>query len=167
MLEIDPVAMKIVWQYTPTEAGFLAPMDCNRFYSPFISSAQRLPNGNTLITEGSGGRLMEVTKDHELVWEYISPYWGKSFRLNMIYRAYRYPYDYVPQLERPVETPVPRLDNKTFRVPGAAPGQLDNRVTVAGTTGYGIKQEFCVATDEEQPKVLTDEEEEAAAYKKF
>ena len=34
VLEIDPVAMKIVWQYTPTEAGFLAPMDSNRFYSP-------------------------------------------------------------------------------------------------------------------------------------
>jgi hypothetical protein len=27
---------------------------------PFISSAQRLPNGNTLITEGSGGRIIEV-----------------------------------------------------------------------------------------------------------
>ena len=33
------------------------PTDNNRFYSPFISSAQRLPNGNTLITESSGGAL--------------------------------------------------------------------------------------------------------------
>ena len=57
VLEIDPVSLKIVWQYTPREAGFLEPMDSNRFYSPFISSAQRLPNGNTLITEGSDGRV--------------------------------------------------------------------------------------------------------------
>ena len=53
--------MKIVWQYTPSEAGFLVPMDSNRFYSPFISGMQRLPNGNTLITEGSNGRVFEVT----------------------------------------------------------------------------------------------------------
>ena len=32
VLEIDPVAMKIVWQYTPSEAGFLAPMDSWRFW---------------------------------------------------------------------------------------------------------------------------------------
>ncbi|MBT8346296.1 MAG: aryl-sulfate sulfotransferase, partial [Desulfofustis sp.] len=72
VLEFDPVTLKIIWQYTPTEAGYLQPVDANRFYSPFISSAQRLPNGNTLITEGSGGRIIEVTKDHEIVWEYIS-----------------------------------------------------------------------------------------------
>jgi hypothetical protein len=48
-----------------------------KFYSPFISSAQRLPNGNTLITEGSDGRIIEVTAGHEIVWEYIGPYWGR------------------------------------------------------------------------------------------
>ena len=74
VLEIDPVAMKIVWQYTPHRSGLSPLMDCNRFYSPFISGMQRLPNGNTLITEGSDGRVFEVTKDHELVWEFISPY---------------------------------------------------------------------------------------------
>ena len=51
-------------------------IDASRFYSPFVSSAQRLPNGNTLITEGSDGRIFEVTRNHELVWEYISPYRG-------------------------------------------------------------------------------------------
>ena len=56
VLEIDPVTLKIVWQYTPREAGFLVPLDASRFYSPFISSAQRLPNGNTLICESSGER---------------------------------------------------------------------------------------------------------------
>ena len=52
VLEFDPVTLEIVWQHTPKEAGLLHPTDSNRYYSPFISSAQRLPNGNTLITEG-------------------------------------------------------------------------------------------------------------------
>lgn len=121
VLEIDPVAMKIVWQYTPSEAGFLMPMDANRFYSPFISGAQRLPNGNTLICEGSDGRVFEVTKDYEIVWEYINPYWGTMIPMNMVYRAYRAPYDWVPQEEKPEEVAIERIDPKEFRLPGAAP----------------------------------------------
>ena len=165
IIELNPVTMKVVWELTAGKLGYGPSINNYRIYSPLTSSAQRLPNGNTFITEGVGFRAFEVTPQNEVVWEFWSPF--TDALAPMVYRTYRYPYDYVPQLERPVETPVPRLDNKTFRVPGAAPGQLDNRVTVAGTTGYGIKQEFCVATDEEQPKVLTDEEEEAAAYKKF
>ena len=33
----------------------------NLFYSPFMGNAQRLPYGNTHITESSTGRLFEVT----------------------------------------------------------------------------------------------------------
>ena len=79
---------------------------------------QRLPNGNTLITEGTDGRLIEVTRDHEIVWEYISPYYGKNGNHNMIYRAYRLPYEWIPQADAPEEVPVPRLDNSKFRVGG-------------------------------------------------
>ena len=76
--------------------------------------------GNTLITEGSDGRIFEITEEHEIVWEYISPYVGKkSLKLSMIYRAYRSPYDWVPQLEKPTEVAIERIDNKFFRVPGA------------------------------------------------
>lgn len=151
VLEINPVTNKIVWQHTPSEAGHLQPFHSHYFYSPFISAAQRLPNGNTMITEGSGGRLMEVTADHELVWEYISPYWGKSFPLNMIYRAYRYPYDYVPQLDKPEEVAIEKIDNDTYRLPGAAPKDVDdaNIVSVEGTLGYGQVDGFCVKTEEE------------------
>jgi hypothetical protein len=89
-LEINPITLEIEWQYTPREAGFVMPLDAARFYSPFISSAQRLPNGNTLITEGSDGRIFEVTAQHEIVWEYISPYWRQPpLSLNLVYRAYR------------------------------------------------------------------------------
>jgi hypothetical protein len=41
--------------------------------------AQRLPNGNTLITESSFGRFFEVTKEGEIVWEYVNPFFGKPF----------------------------------------------------------------------------------------
>ena len=150
VLEIDPMSLKIVWQYTPKEAGFLEPMDSNRFYSPFISGMQRLPNGNTLITEGSDGRVFEVTPDHEIVWEFISPYWGKHVPMNMTYRAYRVPYEWVPQVEKPVESAIAPLDVATFRVPGAAAaGDRDKEVTVEGCQPYEGSNALCVASVED------------------
>ncbi|MFZ5943508.1 MAG: aryl-sulfate sulfotransferase [Bacillota bacterium] len=148
ILEIDPITLKIVWQYTPTEAGHLQPFHSHHFYSPFISSAQRMPNGNTLICEGSGGRLIEVTDKHELVWEYISPYWGKMFKLNMLYRAYRLPYEWVPQLDKQEEVAIERVDVNTFRMPGAAPLGCDDVTEVEGALGYGDVDGFCVTTDD-------------------
>ncbi|GHD62278.1 aryl-sulfate sulfotransferase [Jeongeupia chitinilytica] len=144
VLEIDPVTLDVVWQYTPAEAGFVIPLDAQRFYSPFVSSAQRLSNGNTLITEGSNGRIFEVTADHELVWEYLSPYRGKTYPLHLLYRAYRAPYDWVPQLPTPVETAVERLVPASFHVPGAA-NERRREVTVQGVQAGVPDSAFCVA----------------------
>jgi len=157
VLEIDPVTLEIVWQYTPKEAGFVVPLDAARFYSPFISSAQRLPNGNTLITEGSDGRIFEVTPEHQLVWEYISPYWRKApLALNMVYRAYRAPYEWVPQLERPREQTIERIDVKTFRVPGAAGPGRSREVAIRGFEAATSEDgAFCVTTDDERPPRLS------------
>jgi hypothetical protein len=119
VLEFNPQTLEIAWQYPPRTAGMMGP-GSSSFYSSFVSSAQRLVNGNTLITEGQGGRLFEVTPGHEIVWEYLSPYTQKRRPINMVYRAYRVPYEWVPQVERPQETAVPRLDNNNFRVPGAS-----------------------------------------------
>ncbi|MDA8337623.1 MAG: aryl-sulfate sulfotransferase [Peptococcaceae bacterium] len=148
VLEVDPTTLEIVWKYTPIEAGLVHPLDSNRFYSPFISSAQRLPNGNTLITEGSGGRLIEITPDHDIVWEYINPYKAKEISMNMVYRAYRAPYEWVPQLETPVETPIKRIDVTTFRVPGGAPPGCQNTTGVEGVLPYqhGSGNALCLAT---------------------
>ena len=55
-----------VWSYSDPE----------KFLSQFISGAQRLPNGNTLICEGKAGRVFEVTKDGKIVWEYLNPLGG-------------------------------------------------------------------------------------------
>jgi hypothetical protein len=45
----------------------------SEFYSSFISGAQRLPNGNTLICSGANGTVFEVTADKEIVWKYVNP----------------------------------------------------------------------------------------------
>jgi hypothetical protein len=145
VLEIDPVNLKIIWQYTPDEAGYRMPMDVNRFYSPFISSAQRLPNGNTLITEGSGGRIIEVTPDHQIVWEYTSPHFGQFHRFNMIYRAYRLPYHWVPQVDNPKEVPLEPVAVSAFRVPGAAAPGTAEITTVEGVKPYQKASVLCVA----------------------
>ncbi|MDP6179394.1 MAG: aryl-sulfate sulfotransferase [Desulfatiglandales bacterium] len=150
VLEFDPVTLKVVWQYTPVEAGFEHPVDSSRFYSPFISSVQRLPNGNSLIVEGSGGRIFEVTPEHEIVWEYISPYWGKLMKINMVYRAYRVPYEWVPQVEKPKEEAVKRLDITTFRVPGAAVIGPQRVTKVKEAKGYSADSALCVMQEDEE-----------------
>ena len=106
VLEINPVTLELVWSY----AG-------PRFYSSNISGAQRLPNGNTLITEGTSGRLFEVAKDGKIVWEYIYPVFSGPQSSNNVYRAYRLPYDWIPQIERPKERAVVPPPLANFRVP--------------------------------------------------
>ncbi len=130
VLEIDPVTLDVLWTNTPPPGDKPGPRPPRGFsiYSSFISSAQRLPNGNTLVTEGAGGRIIEVTPGYEIVWEYISPFFNKRSFGNAVYRAYRLPYAWVPQVAPPVEKPVPRLDNSKFRVPGS-PLQKSYRLT--------------------------------------
>lgn len=56
---------------------FTAP-EKTTFFSGFISGAQRLPNGNTLICSGMQARFFEVTREGETVWEYVNPFEGKA-----------------------------------------------------------------------------------------
>ena len=83
----------------------------NFLYSALISNAQRLPNGNTLICEGLQNRILEVTPAQKIVWEYINPYVTKT------YRAYRVPYEWVPQLAKGKEVSVTRPDHRLIVVP--------------------------------------------------
>ncbi|ESR22706.1 arylsulfotransferase family protein [Lutibaculum baratangense] len=68
VLEYNPRNSAIVWEYGGTPDD---PLD-----SMIRSSQQALANGNTLITESSGGRLLEVTRQGEIVWEYVNPVRG-------------------------------------------------------------------------------------------
>lgn len=65
VIEFDPRTMEIVWQYAGDDAD---PLD-----SLIRADQQRLANGNTLITESNGGRIVEVTRNGDIVWEYLNP----------------------------------------------------------------------------------------------
>ena len=150
VLEINPVTLELVWSYVGSDekTGMMPLVQNTGFYSQLISAAQRLPNGNTLITEGCFCRLFEVTPEKEIVWEYRAPF--EDLGAAMVYRAYRYPYEYVPQLPKPVEVPVERVNNMTFRMPGAAEGMLENITVVPEALGYTSKMAACVTEEEEE-----------------
>ncbi|HHX77441.1 MAG TPA: thioredoxin, partial [Firmicutes bacterium] len=97
---------------------------------------------NSLVTLGGGGQIMELTPEKEIVWEYHCPYWGKYMKLNYVYRAYRYPYDWIPQLDKPKEVAIERVDNNDFRMPGAAPKDFNNVTKVPGTLGFEFLKAF-------------------------
>jgi hypothetical protein len=100
------VTLELVWSYTHA-----------RFFSTNISSAQRLANGNTLITAGAGGRMFEVTREGVIVWEYLFPLFSGPNASNAVYRAYRVPYGWVPQLATPKERRITPPPLGEFRVP--------------------------------------------------
>lgn len=65
VLEVDMTTGKIVWEY--------AANDGNSFFSYRQGAAQKLPNGNCLVTSTQHGHLFEVTRDKKVVWEFVSP----------------------------------------------------------------------------------------------
>ena len=89
VIEYNPLTGQIDWEYTgePKES----------FFSPYISGAQRLPNGNTLICEGGKSHLFEVTSGGEIVWDFVNPYRSEGSS-NSIYRCTRYSPAYVQPL---------------------------------------------------------------------
>ena len=88
VIEVEVPSKRIVWVYREPRT--------TDFWAPTLSNAQRLPNGNTLICEGDFGRFFEVTPHGAVVWEYVSPYFGRlSGRVdapvgNPVFRVYRY-----------------------------------------------------------------------------
>ena len=101
-----------MWSYNDEKREFKGPSPRafeNLLFSEYCSSADRLPNGNTMITETIHGRVIEVTPDREIVWEFINP--GGP-----VFRAHRYPYDWFPQVEKPTEIPVTPVRNYRIRL---------------------------------------------------
>ena len=122
---------EIVWQYD----GVASCRQSWSFISFHISSARRLPNGNTLINEGEFGRMFQVTTNGEVVWEYVNPHFvtrmepghtGRPNAFNALfmvernwaYRAQPVPYDWVPEDTPRSETRVTPPDLQHYRVTG-------------------------------------------------
>jgi hypothetical protein len=66
IMQFDPLQQSISWTYEGTDQR---PFSC-----PKMGVCQRLPNGNTLVTDSISGRAFEVTKANEIVWEWVSPH---------------------------------------------------------------------------------------------
>jgi hypothetical protein len=64
VMDFEPFTQQIMWEY---DVG-------DEFFSESSGSCQRLPNGNTLITESNKGRAFEVTPDKNSVWEFFNPH---------------------------------------------------------------------------------------------
>ncbi|MCH8989106.1 MAG: aryl-sulfate sulfotransferase [Chloroflexi bacterium] len=93
VIEIDPNSNRTVWEYRDRPAY--------NFFSPYISGARRLGNGNTLITEGMFGRMFQVTPQGEVVWEYINPHFFtdvENLVVNRVFRATHYMPGEIPWL---------------------------------------------------------------------
>jgi hypothetical protein len=96
MKEVKKVSRQIVWTFSSKNN--------TSFYSTIGSSAQRLPNGNTLVCSMNDGHFFEVTRpDTALVWEYFNPMTRNGIKkiktdhyptYNGVFRAYRYAADH-------------------------------------------------------------------------
>ncbi|MEM9821915.1 MAG: aryl-sulfate sulfotransferase [Bacteroidota bacterium] len=90
------------WEPTNFDATITHPTPTD-LYSTGLSSAQFLPNGNTLICSGRLGYSFELTPANEIVWEYRTPLIGGqpatqgdslNINNNLTFRMDRYPTDY-------------------------------------------------------------------------
>jgi len=141
--------------------------DLTSFFSYFISGAERLPSGNTMICSGQTGRLFEVNYEGDIVWEYVSPAAQSSilgsfdpvpitpggFPENVVFRAEKYPTDHPAfaghdlsggqQLEAdPVITNCVVSIRETADDAGSVavyPNPTDGMVTIAATAGAQVR----------------------------
>jgi len=108
VIEIDPGTGSVVWEYRADP-----PWD---FFSPVCGGSERLKNGNTVICDSWSGRIFEVNREGELVWEYISPFRGSIVGMDttMMWRAHRYPADYPGLKGRDFDPKNFPLENRLF-----------------------------------------------------
>lgn len=76
ILEFDPMTQQIAWSYAPENPG--------DFHSEWCGGLQRLPNGNTLVTETNRGRTFELSPDGDIVWEFINPNQTQSQDMTLV-----------------------------------------------------------------------------------
>ncbi len=78
VLEINPQTKEIVWSYEGDPPS--------SFYSSRMGSAKRLKNGNTLITDSNSGRVIQVTRDGGVAWEWFNPERDEKGNKKTLYR---------------------------------------------------------------------------------
>jgi hypothetical protein len=73
VIEVDRATQAIVWRFPPAADASAS----QALAGP--NSAERLPNGNTLITDQLGNRVLVVTPSGQITWEYQSALSSPSF----------------------------------------------------------------------------------------
>jgi hypothetical protein len=103
---------------------YIDPDDPEDFFSAILSSAQRLPNGNTLICDGDSGYFFELDPSNEIVWEYINPdtangilSQGDTSSANLVFRSLKFAPDYPAFVGRDVSPGNPIELNSSTNVP--------------------------------------------------
>ena len=91
ILEVNPKTDKVEWEWIDPK---------HLIYSNICGSAQRLPNGNTLICESKKGIFYELAYNKDIIWKYQSPfvikrpaYFGWSLS-KIVFQAHRYGEDF-------------------------------------------------------------------------
>lgn len=95
VLKIDPADGKIRW------SSFQPEDPATHIYSMIRGSQQWLPNGNVFIDLAVGGKLIEMTPEKKVVWEYYMPYTVEPNSGNPLTFAKRFTYDDLPFLNLP------------------------------------------------------------------
>lgn len=122
--------------FAPTNAvwTYKASPTATSFNSASISGTQRLPNGNTLICEGTKGNFFEVTPTGTSVWQYRNPVGtsgptaqGSAVMGQNVFRCLRYATDYVA------------FKGRTLTV--GAPIELNPTANMCTITATGVRGE--------------------------
>jgi hypothetical protein len=145
------VSKQIAWSFNSTLS--------NSFSAFYISGAQRLPNGNTLIDSGPHGHLFEVTTEGEVVWEYINPVGDRTDgqygiyktmvddaggHFNPVFRAARYAPDY-PGLAGKDLTPQGKITEIYSKAPVKDPAKPTAPYVGKGGPGDHARDAFSAA----------------------
>ena len=90
---------EVVWRYPDGNDA--------TFYSAYVSGAERLANGDTLVTLGGSGTMTEVDAAGNVVWRYVNPDTDAGLLVqgevvpavglgyvNNVFKAVRYSYDF-------------------------------------------------------------------------
>jgi len=133
------------WTYTDTNP--------TNFYSSYISGAQRLKGGNTLICDGAHGTFFEVDNNKTKVWKYINPIInsgplsqgtaiasGQNGWVNATFRCTRYAPNYPAFLGRNLVAGVPIELNPI-------PSNCDMSTTISEQVNLNKNKELLYITD--------------------
>ena len=118
-MEVNRITGSVVWETRHTGHG-------RRPMSVFMGSAQRLPNGNTLVNEGLNGRFYQMTRDNQIVWEYVDPFDASRLFLGAVFKIQAYSPDYCPQFKK-----LPAAAGLAIKPPPMIPADQIDSVRIA------------------------------------